>query len=182
MIALPGRALLDRRHERAAPTPFRVAVRGAVCGYAGMAAMGAVVKALQAVQGGGQEQPSRWDEAQPAAKFAHRFIEGVALRHVSLERAGLLNNAMHLLYAPWLGVWYAAVHESARPRPLVHGLVFGSNVWMLRLALNTVLQLKKPFWEETPQRNATDASFHLVFGLAVAGAYRQIEGTLVDRV
>lgn len=159
------------------PTPLQVAGRGALAGYAGMAVMAVIVKGVQSLRGDGGSDgpPDTWEDAEPPAKFAHRVIEGVAQRHVSLDKAGVLNNAMHLIYAPWLGVWYGVVQESVRARTVRHGLTFGGIVWALRLTLNPALKLKEPFWEDTPQRNVIDASFHLAFGLAVAAAYRQLE-------
>ncbi len=160
--------------ERRAPTPLRIIGRGALAGYLGLTAMGLLVKGVEALKGGGGE-PDDWVDAEPPAKFAHRFLEGVALRPVSIERSGLLNNAMHLIYAPALGLWYGVFQESLRPRPLTHGLVFGSSVWTLRVTLNPLLKLKEPFWRDPPARNVVDASFHLAFGLAVAYSYRELE-------
>lgn len=137
--------------------------------------MGVLVKGLGTLQGDDGSPPTDWSEAEPPAKFAHRFLEGVALRPVSVERAGLLNNTMHLLYAPPLGVWYGVFQESLRPSPLLHGSVFGSTVWALRLTLNPLLRLKEPFWRDPLQRNVVDFAFHLTFGLAVAYAYRGLE-------
>lgn len=149
--------------------------RGSIAGLGGLAAMGVIVKAASGLKGGDDQPPSKWSEAEPPAKFAHRVIEGVALRHVSIDRAGLLNNAMHLTYAPALGLWYGVFQESFRPPPLVHGLLFGSTVWSLRLALNPALKLKEPFWRDPLARNVIDCSFHITFGLAVAYAYRELE-------
>lgn len=167
--------LLPSTRERRSPTPLRIAGRGALAGYLGLAAMGALVKAVEALKSDGDGQPQEWSEAEPPAKFAHRFLEGVALRPVSIERAGLLNNAMHLLYAPALGHWYGFFQESLRPSPLRHGLAFGSTVWALRVTLNPLLKLKEPFWRDSAQRNLVDAGFHLTFGLAVAYSYRELE-------
>lgn len=178
MIAVVSR-LQREGQERQAPTPLRVIGRGSLAGYAGLAAMGVLVKGVQALQGGDGGPPEDWSEAEPPAKFAHRFLDGVARRPVSVERAGLLNNVMHLLYAPPLGAWYGVFQESFRLPPLVHGTVFGSTVWALRITLNPLLELKEPFWRESPQRNMIDFGFHLTFGLAVAYAYRELERRVV---
>lgn len=171
---------LRQSREKRSPTPLRIAARGALAGYVGLAAMGALVKGVQALEGGEDgDQPREWSEADPPAKFAHRFIEGVALRQVSVERAGLLNNLMHLLYAPALGFWYGVFQESLRPSPLRHGLAFGSTVWAMRVTLNPLLRLKEPFWEDSVQRNLIDSGFHLSFGLAVAYSYRELERRVV---
>jgi hypothetical protein len=81
---------------------------------------------------------------------------------------------MHAIHAPVLGGWYGILRESLKPRPLPHGLVFGSTVWGMRLALLPGLRLDKPFWRHPPGEVAADASFHLAFGLAVAFGYRTL--------
>lgn len=154
-------------------TPLKVIARGVVAGYAGMAVMAGIVAAVQQLKGdddGGK--PRSWKEAEPPAEFAHRVITGVAKRKVSIERAPLLNNLMHAIYAPMLGGWYGIFQESLHPRPLRHGLVFGSTVWGMRVALLPGLKLDRPFWTYPPGEVAIDASFHIAFGLAVAYAYR----------
>lgn len=160
--------------RNATPTPLRVIARGSVAGYAGLAGMALLFKPIHALQDGDDGPPRTWDEASPAADFAHRVIVGVAHRNVSVRRAPLLNNTMHALYAPALGVWYGVFQESRRPRPLPHGLVFGASVWSLRLALLAGLRLDEPVWRKPPPKIALDATFHLAFGLAVAYGYREV--------
>lgn len=79
---------------------------------------------------------------------------------MSIERAGLLNNAMPLLYAPALGFWCGVFQESLRPRTPVHALVFGSTVWGRRVTLNPPLRLREPFRRDPVSRDVVDASFH----------------------
>lgn len=148
--------------------------RGAVAGYAGLAGMGLLFKPIHELQGGDGGPPRTWKEASPAADFAHRVIVGVAHRKVSVKRASQLNNTMHALYAPALGVWYGVFQESLRPRTLPHGLAFGAAVWVLRAGLLAGLQLDEPVWENPPPKIALDAAFHLAFGLAVAYGYREV--------
>jgi hypothetical protein len=157
-------------------TPLRAIGRGALAGYAGMAVMAGIVGLVGQLKGGGDDAPPRtWKEAQPPAEFAHRVITGVAKRKVSVQRAPLLNNVMHAIYAPLLGGWYGIFQESLRPRPLPHGLVHGSTVWGMRAALLPTLQLADPVWRWPPGKVAGDAAFHVAFGLAVAYAYRGLE-------
>ena len=161
------------------PSPLRVVARGALAGYVGLAGMAALFKPVQALQGGSGGSPKNWDEAASAADFAHRFLVGVAHRKVSVDRAPTLNNVMHALYAPALGVWYGVFQESLRPRTLPHGLVFGATAWTMRITLLPTLDLDKPFWRYPLGKNALDASFHVAFGLSVAYGYREVARHLV---
>jgi len=141
-----------------------------------MAVMAGIVALVDQLRGDADDsKPKTWKEAQPPAEFAHRVVTGVAKRKVSIQRAPLLNNLMHAIYAPLLGGWYGIFQESLHPRPAPHGLAFGSTVWGMRVALLPGLKLDEPFWRHPPGEVAVDAGYHLAFGLSVAYAYRALE-------
>ncbi|HEU5033125.1 MAG TPA: hypothetical protein VFT62_00040 [Mycobacteriales bacterium] len=156
-------------------TPLQVIGRGAVAGYAGMAAMVAALPVAKVIRNEDSQRLPLWSNTPPAARVARRVIEGVAHRDVSRQNADQLNYVMHGLYAPALGAAYAVVEASGKRRPLRHGLLFGGSVWCLRLALLPGLDLGSPFWDRSLRWNLVDASLHLGFGVAVAYAYKFLE-------
>jgi hypothetical protein len=55
------------------------------------------------------------------------------------------------------------------------GVMFGLTVWSASLVHLPALGLAPPVWEYDPQALATDVGFHLVYGVAVASAYKALD-------
>jgi uncharacterized membrane protein YagU involved in acid resistance len=105
-------------------------------------------------------------------------LKGVFGTDVSAERTPLLTNAMHWLYGTSLGAVYGLVQGTIRANPLAHGLLFGTGVWALSYAQLVPMGLYRPPWEYETRTLAKDLSYHLVYGVGVAGAYRELEHLL----
>ncbi len=67
------------------------------------------------------------------------------------------------------------MHGTIRARPVPAGLSFGTAVWGSSYVVLPAMKLYKPIWEYRPKTLAIDLSYHLVYGLGVAGAYRALE-------
>lgn len=78
---------------------------------------------------------------------------------------------VHALYGTSWGPVYGLVQSSLRLRRARHGVAFAALVWGASLGELPALGLAPPVWEMPPQTVALDFSYHLVYGLAVAGAY-----------
>src|SRR5829696_3237699 len=127
-------------------TPLGAVAKGLVAGAAGTGAMTAYQLAVaKAMDSGSSYTP---------AEVGKRVIEGVLRREVPEERMETLNNAVHALYGTSWGPVYGIVQSSLHPRRARHGVAFAALVWGM-----------------PPQTVALDFSYHLVYGLAVAGAY-----------
>ena len=63
------------------------------------------------------------------------------------------------------------MQSSLQPSPARHGAALAALVWGASLVELPAMGLAPPVWEMSPQTVALDFSYHLVYGLAVAGAY-----------
>jgi hypothetical protein len=152
--------------HRARPTPSRAVVRGLLAGLAGTGVMTAYQTAVLKARG---SQPSS-----TPAEVACRIIEGVLQREVPPDRMGELNTAMHVLYGTSWGAPYGILAAS-RPRGVVgKGLLAGLAVWAASLVELPAMKLAPPPWEYPPAELALDASYHLVYGLGTAAAFRAL--------
>ena len=80
---------------------------------------------------------------------------------------------MHWGYGTGWGAAYAltdGLPVSWAPR----GLGFGTLVWGASLLELPAMKLAPPVWEYPPQELVLDVSYHLVYGVAVAAAYRAL--------
>ena len=158
-------------------TPFRAVARGVVAGVVGTACMTAVqevfarrrrARASTTAQG---ERGDPWETAPAPALLAKRVIEGVTQRQVPVERISLLTNATHWGYGTALGSLYGLVEGTVRPRPAVHGPLFGLGVWAWSYATLVPLGLYEPPWRYKAWSIAKDVSYHLAYGSGVAAGY-----------
>jgi hypothetical protein len=164
-------------------TPLEAVARGLAAGVVGTGFMTAwqetAAKLQSSLQNGGPEpQPSEdpWDDASAPAKLAKRIGEGVFHKHVSPKLIPLLTNAMHWGYGTGWGTVYGLAAGSAQRSPgLPAGAVFGTVVWMMSYVQLVPMGLYDPPWKTPPQELALDLSYHLVYGVGVAGAYRLIK-------
>lgn len=170
-------------------TPLGALARGLAAGLAGTAAMTAYQEAVSRVkrrassgsesgsQGsearGGQRDP--WSEAPAPAQVGRRILAGMFEREVPPERIGLVTNVVHWTYGTAWGSAYGLVQGTIRARPAPAGAVFGTAVWGASYVLLPAMNLYKPIWEYRPKTLALDLSYHLVYGLVVAAAYRRLE-------
>lgn len=142
-------------------TTFGALRRGLLAGVAGTAAMTLAQTAYYKATGG---EPST-----VPAEVGKRVIRGVLQRDVSEDSTDALNNAMHWLYGTSWGVLYGLGARRA-----TRGVSFGLLVWGASLVELPAMQLSPPVWEMPPASIAPDLGFHLLYGVAVAGAHRAL--------
>lgn len=163
------------------PTPLGVIARGLAAGVAGTAAMDGYQRLVSAVRDSGSgssnrtEGPKDWSEAPAPAQVGRRIVKGVFKRDVSADHIDLVTNVTHWTYGVSWGGLYGILQASLRANPVRHGLAFGTRVWGTAYVILPAMKLYKPIWEDAPKILALDLSYHLSYGLGVAGAYRALE-------
>jgi hypothetical protein len=149
-------------------------LRGLIAGAAGTGAMTAYQLAVAKLQGKplSTPVPHRWADAPAPAQVAKKLADLVGEgRRLTREDVPLLTNAMHWFYGVgWGGAYGLAVGRSA-PDPLIAGPALGAGVWTASYAELVPLGIYQPPWKYPAKVLALDLSYHLVYGLAVAGAY-----------
>lgn len=149
-------------------TPLGVVGKGLVAGAIGTAVMTGYQTAVMKARGS--------EASSVPGEVAKRIIEGVLQREVPEERMELLNNGMHFLYGTSWGALYGLLHSSRDVPARRHGLTFGALVWGASLVELPAMKLAPPVWEYPPTELALDVSYHLVYGLGVAGTYQALGG------
>ena len=103
----------------------------------------------------------------PPAQVAKRFLG----RRVTKRQVPLLTHAVHWLYGTSWGIVYGTAAAAFDPPPALAGAALGATLWSLSYAQLVPLGIYRPPWEYPPQELALDLSYHLVYGLGVAGTY-----------
>ena len=153
-------------------------LKGVVAGIAGTGVMTAYQLGVAKLRGQplGTEVPHKWADApapaQVAKKAAHAVGQGARLTR---EDVPLLTNAMHWLYGIGWGTFYGLGAGHTRPDPVAGGLAFGTGVWAAAYAELIPLGIYEAPWKYPKRELALDLSYHLVYGLAVAGAYAALD-------
>ena len=86
-----------------------------------------------------------------------------------------MTNVMHWLYGVSWGGFYGAAAGRARPDPVAGGLALGTGVWGAAYAQLVPLGIYEPPWKYPAKDLALDLSYHLVYGIAVAGTYAALD-------
>jgi hypothetical protein len=153
-------------------------LKGVIAGIAGTGVMTAYQMGVAKVRGQpvGTDVPHRWEDApapaQVVKKAADAFGQG---RRFTREDVPLLTNAMHWLYGIGWGTFYGLGAGHTRPDPVAGGLAFGTGVWGAAYAELIPLGIYEAPWKYPKRELAIDLSYHLVYGLAVAGAYAALD-------
>ena len=158
-------------------TPLGALVRGLVAGGAGTALMAAYQELVQSGERGDNQQADeaeRWQQAPAPAQVAKRILEGVFRKQVGADQIPLLTTVMHWLYGTAQGGMYGLVQETFRMNPIASGLAFGTGVWTLSYAQLVPMGIYEPPWRYPAKTLAVDLSYHLVYGVGVAGAYETL--------
>lgn len=87
---------------------------------------------------------------------------------------------MHWIFGTSWGAVYGILEETFH-RPLANGVALGSLVVAFDYTMLPAMNLYKPAWEYPPATLAKDWGNHLVYGLAVAGAYRALDSLFEER-
>jgi len=157
-------------------TPLGALSRGLLAGLAGTVAMTAYQAAVAKVRGSGDTtHPRRWADAPVPAQLAKRVSEGVFDHRVTLQDVPKLTYGVHFGYGTFWGGLYGLAQGSLHAPALAHGLGFGTTVWGMSYVALPPTGLYEPPWRYPWQELALDLSYHLVYGVAAAGAYRSLE-------
>ena len=160
---------------REQPAPLEALALGIVAGLAGTALMTGYQELVGRLRGGADEKaPRRWGDAPAPAQVGKKIADAVE-KKVTLADAPKLTNTVHWAYGTSWGAAYGLAEGTFSSRPLSHGLGFGSFVWGFSYATMVPLGIFEPPWKYPPKELAIDLSYHLVYGLGVAGAYRLLE-------
>jgi hypothetical protein len=152
--------------------------KGVLAGLTGTAAMTGLQLAVAKLRGRplATPVPHRWADAPAPVQLAKKAADALGQgRRFTREDVPMLANAMHWLYGTAWGAVYGAVARSAGPRPIVGGVAFGTGVWGSSYAELVPLGIYEPPWKYPAQELALDLSYHLLYGVAVAGAYAALE-------
>ena len=151
---------------------------GLVAGAAGTAVMTAYQELVGRLRGRSalaaqMKEPPTWADAPAPAQVA-RKVAGVFHQRVTKKQVPALTTAIHWSYGTMLGAAYGLAQTSLRSRPVAHGAAFGTAVWLGAYAVLSPLAIYEPIWRYPPKTLAVDLSYHLVYGLGVAGAYESL--------
>ncbi len=111
-------------------TPESRITEGLAAGAAGMVAMAAVKVAAS-----GRGRAHDWSDAPPAAKVLKRVIEPASGRSVSRRHIGTLNNVMHVLYGPALGISFRLAQRWLPGGTAARAVAFSAVIWVGRLVV-----------------------------------------------
>jgi hypothetical protein len=152
--------------RRDSPTVLRSAGIGLLAGLAGTAAMTIAQGAEFALT---DAEPSS-TPAEVAATLKRRAGRGrLRRRH---RRA--VNQGMHWLYGTSWGLPYGIVAAGGGVPPEVSGPVFGLFVWGAGLAQLPALGVAEPPWKRSPASLASEAFFHVVYGIGAGAVVRAL--------
>ena len=167
---------MARRKHRSA---LAGAALGLAAGAAATGVMTAYQEAVSRARGKSQlraqsKEPRTWAEAPAPAQLVKRLSEGVFSHRVTKKQAPAITTAVHIGYGTGLGALFGIVQSRARPPAALHGLAFGTAVWAWAYVMLPALKVYEPIWRYPPKTLAVDLSYHLVYGLSLAGAYEAI--------
>jgi len=160
-------------------TPLAAVAQGLCAGALGNAIFTAYQELVLKRGEDGPDRPKSWSETPEPAQVGRRVAEGVFKRSVPLANADLVTTVVHWLYGTSWGAVYGIIEESVR-RPLLSGVTLTTAVMASDYTLLPAMKLYAPPWEYPPATLAKDFGNHLVYGLAVAGAYRALD-VVLDR-
>ena len=154
--------------------------RGLLAGLAGTAAMTLAQEAVSWARNrrssvaGSLKEPRTWAEAPARAQLARRAASLAGYR-VTKSQVPVVGNVAHVGYGMVLGGLYGLAQERLRLHPLAHGAIFGTAVWGFQYAVLPPLRVYEPIWKYPPATLAVDLSYHLAYGLGVAGAHAALD-------
>jgi hypothetical protein len=166
---------------RTGTSPLGALARGVAAGVAGTAAMTAVQTAVALRRGSSLKDtvapgpPDSWDEAPAPAQVGERVLRILFARRPSTERASVMTNTVHWAYGIGWGGVYGIVQGSLGTGAAAAGAAFSGVVLGAAYTVLPAMRIYDKPWEYSPSALATDAGYHLAYGLTVAGAYRLLD-------
>jgi hypothetical protein len=161
-------------------TLLGAAVRGAVAGAVGTAAMDALWY-YRYRRGGGKSGFADWEtsaglqgweDAPAPAKFGRLIVQRTLHRDLPAKRARLVNNSVHWSTGVGWGAVFGVVEKAIVHGTIWHGPPFGTAVWLQSYAVLAPAKLYKPIWDYDAKTLGKDLSAHLVYGITTAAVLR----------
>ena len=103
-----------------------------------------------------------------------RFKRRAGRGRLKRRQRRVANQAMHWLYGTSWGIPYGVVAGHAPVAPEVSGPLFGLLVWGGALVQEPALGLADAPWKRSPASLASEAFFHLVYGIGAGAAVRAV--------
>jgi hypothetical protein len=166
---------------RASPSPLGALARGLAAGVAGTAALTAVQAAVAIKRGSSVEEavapdpPESWEDAPAPGQVGERVLRVLFRRPPSTRNANTVTNVVHWAYGVGWGGLYGIVQGSLHAPAAVAGTAFSGVVVGSAYTVLPAMRIYDKPWEYPPSTLATDAGYHLVYGLTVAGTYRLLD-------
>lgn len=147
--------------------------RGLLAGLAGTAVMTAYQLAVAKLRGEPlmTRVPRTWADAPAPAQVAKRVLG----RRVTKQHVPLLTNTLHWVYGSAWGIPYGVAQLAVDAAALPAGAALGVGAWAASYAQLVPLGIYEPPWRYPPPVLARDLSYHLVYGIGVAGAYAALD-------
>ncbi len=167
----------------------RRAVRGAIAGAVGTAAMDLVWYARYRRGGGDRSvlewefsKGLTWDNAPAPAQVGKKAAKALLGADLPDQAAPRVNNAVHWSTGAMWGAAYGVVlgRHGRRP-PVQTGLVFGPAVCATSYVVLPLMKLYKPIWQYDAKTLFEDFSAHTVFGLTTAAVLAGRRGSAARR-
>jgi hypothetical protein len=111
-----------------------------------------------------------------AAQFAFKVALGVFDKDIAgqLRPVGF---GVHVLYGSFWGALFGIAQGTYHRRPGPAGALYGFLVWLIGPAvLVPAMKLMQPPTAEPPVRTASMVAGHVAYGMALAAAYKGLEG------
>jgi hypothetical protein len=153
-------------------------LRGVIAGAVGAGVMTGYQLAVAKAQGKplSTPVPDKWAEAPAPAQVAKKLAKAVGQgKRVKRKRVPLLTNVLHWLYGIAWGAIYGATAGRRAADPVVAGAEFGAGLWTASYVELVPLGIYRPPWKYPAKVIGLDLSYHLVYGLVVAGAYAALD-------
>lgn len=156
------------------PSPLSVAIKGAIAGLAGTAAI------TVAMQKGPQlleerfgisitpESPPQDVPEDPTAELAGRVAEGVLERPLREESKETAGQAIHWSYGAMWGTAYGILQGSMRVPVILSGTLFGALVGTVASTVVPAMGLAPSPTEQPKRISAMQLGYHLIFGWVTA--------------
>lgn len=173
----------SRTPKLTAATVVAGAVRGALSGAAGTAAMDLIQYGRYRAGGGNQpfaeyefRGVSDWDHAPAPAQAGRLFARTLLGIHLPDAKANPVNNFMHWSYGITWGAAAGALAAGGGTSRATWGPLFGTTVWLSDYITLPLLRLYEPIWRYDVKTLARDWADHVVYGAATGGALRLLSG------
>jgi hypothetical protein len=170
---------MRRREKRLLVYLFAGAVRGALSGVAGTAAMD--LAQYCRYRAGGGHQPLKqyefrgvndWEHAPAPAQVGRRAAKSLLGMDLADHTANPVNNVVHWSYGIAWGAAAGALAAVTGRRSERWGPLFGTTVWLSDYVTLPLLGLYEPIWRYDPKTLARDWADHLLYGTVTGAALR----------